>query len=164
MQRFSSVSTLTLSVLAMGMALLGVGCVRTTLPADRPENFTIEWTKGGGMNPEGSSATISAQASSWTFDHYESGARTEERYDFVATDEELDALYGVMRKYAVDKIREVDGDIDDGDDAGLVLRWNDEYLSLWGMAVYEADTERYQAAYTAIAEFLRDKVPNAPSE
>ena len=68
------------------------------LPMQRPEDFTIQWVEGGGMDPEGSQATVTEGASRRVYDEFNSGVYTESMVDFQVSAEEMDALYAMMKR------------------------------------------------------------------
>ncbi len=139
------------------LPILGFGCRATQLPAERPSDFVLTWIEGGGMDPEGSTAVISAEETIWTIQKYSSGERKKDVITFAVRDEEFDELYALLRANAIDTIAQDGEGIMDGDNAGLEMRWDDHFVSLWGMAVVEKDFPRYQTVYRAIGTWLDEK-------
>lgn len=131
------------------------------LPLRLPEDFTIQWRSGGGESPVSSQAIISLDESHWSF--YQGGGEEATEFVFFTTQEEMEELYRLLRRHAVDRLREEKGTLYDGDNAGLSLLWSGHYVNIWGLRVIPNQQERYRTVYEGLQEFLEQKVPEHPS-
>lgn len=130
------------------------------LPLRMPEDFTVQWRSGGGESPVGSQAVISLDGSHWTF--YEGGGEEATEFVFFTNEEELHELYRLIRRNAVDKLKEETGTLYDGDNAGISLLWSGQYVNVWGLRVIPNQQKRYQEVYDGLRAFLEQKVPEHP--
>lgn len=143
-------------VVAAILALLRMSHLPLRLPAD----FTVQWRSGGGQLPTRSEAIISLEESRWTFTEGSSQDATE--FVFVTTPQEMEDLYRLLRRHAVDQLKEETGELYDGDNAGLSLLWQGHYVNIWGLRVIPNQQSRYDAAYDGLLEFLEGKIPEHP--
>jgi len=112
-----------LKVLALAM-LPGLAACATTLPAQRPADLTIKMTRGGGQPAEGKARADELVLSSARDSHYKveyagGGAVT---LSLDVTEEDLDALYAVLRDNGFDRMSGEDG-TDQSPGTTVTLEW-----------------------------------------
>ncbi len=111
------------TVLALAM-LLGLAACATTLPAQRPAELTIKMTRGGGQGAEGRARADELVLSSAYDSHYKveytgGGAVT---LALDVTEEDLDALYAVLRENGFDRMSGEEG-ADKSPGTTVTLEW-----------------------------------------
>lgn len=153
MKMYQKVLTALATIAILGSAIYA-WIHRTHLPAQRPSDLVIEWYEGGGMNPEGSNATMREGKGTREFTSWVDGKIVKSTVNFTPTDADLDALYATLRSNAFDTIQETDAMIYDGGNDSVRISWGDNDVNIWGLKVNNWDRTRFDRVYEAIQSYL----------
>lgn len=132
---------------------------KTSLPAVMPSSFTLVWQSGGGMDPSGADVTLRGTSGAARVWSAETSPAASARKNFTLSDEDANAIYQYLRTHGADTIVVEDSGIVDGNNDGYDLSWDDTAVHVWGMAVADADQERFREIYQHLRETFTQYLP-----